>query len=192
MLCVACGAYATTKPKDLLSQCKGVAGRGAAGAHALKCFADGRMPATGELVRGIWSLDEAAALALDDLDPGGRRPSASVQRALVRGRDEGCLDWAVRRSEARDRALSANAARPGWVIGQLAELSSDWLGESAKRARSANPCAQGLCVPTHSCVQLKAQVRCECCRETAMACKEAPVCLDCRKKKRPHSRWPGS
>ena len=76
----------------------------------------------------------------------------------------------------------------------MAELSSDWLGESAKRATSAPPSAQDLCVPTYSCVQLMAQVSCECGRETANACKEcsAPVCLDCRKKKRPHSRWRAS
>ena len=36
LLCVACGAYATTKPKDLLHRCKGMAGRGLACAYALK------------------------------------------------------------------------------------------------------------------------------------------------------------
>ena len=35
LLCVACGAYAATQAKDSLSQCKGVAGRGAAGAYVL-------------------------------------------------------------------------------------------------------------------------------------------------------------
>ena len=47
-------------------------------------------------------------------------------------------------------------------------------------------------MPAYSCVQLNAQVRCECGKETATACKEcsAPVCFICRKKKRPHSRRP--
>jgi hypothetical protein len=192
--CVACGAYATTKPKDLLHRCKGMAGRGPAGAYVLKCFARGRLPATGEVVRGIWSLEATAAIALEDLDPSQRRLRNETRRTLVRCSSEGALGWAVRRPDSRGGALNASAARPEWAISQIRREEKDRAGGSAERAQNADYGVEGLCVPSLSCLQLMAQARCGCGVDTATACKacSAPVCLECRKKRRPHRRQEGS